>query len=96
MGKIPLGGQARNPRSSSPTATMGHVGGYVAPVDTAGMDPEMKEMMADRSPNANRPGQSFGATLKNMFAPITNMLHGKKNSTGNDRSPSTVSDRGKR
>ena len=52
-------------RPSPLKRTVARAGNYVAPVDTAGMDPEMKATLSLSRPKPKQPG--LGDTLRKMF-----------------------------
>lgn len=47
---------------------MAHVGGYSAPVDTTGLDPEMKETMQTQTPFQKRMGK-LGDLVRKVIKP---------------------------
>jgi len=90
--------QASSAKSNSPTAATGKVGNYAAPVDTAGMSQADKETFGLGSPSLVRKStpdpvssavSSAAAVVKRVVSGVGRHL----NSTGSQRSPSTMLDR---
>lgn len=69
---------------------LGRVGGYKAPVDTAGMDREMTDTLEITKPREKTPFEKAGDALGSVVRGLTRGI----NSSGSKRSPSTMSDRG--